>query len=482
MSAEPVPDPLLHPLIDSAGEVLRTLEPHDVPVVLRAITGFDRRGMARGPARQQLRRAIDLDPEFANAAVEHFLARPEVQALSQQWDAPETTALIAAADERGDLPLVASLLYAERSEGWQFALGAVCGAYARGRRSDDESADQRALEARIVELEEACRRIETQRTDAAALAERIEAELHEERRARRSRDVDVDRRVGETQRHAKEREQAAEVAHRQADSATTRLDAAAERTRAVQTELTEARAELTEAREAKRVATASGLRPEDLQALADAASLARRLADGLGGVVAHARAKGALAATEPEADSRSEPKAEMPTNSIAGSSSETGRRPLPAPTGRRATLPVPPGLMADTPDAIGAMLRHHGVAVVLDGYNVSMTEWPNRTVADQRDALVSLVAEVASRTQASITVVFDGADVGRVPVPRRPGVRIVFSPPGEKADPVVIREVAALPATTPVLVVSSDRWVSANAQREGARVCPSRAFLAAVRP
>lgn len=118
---------------------------------------------------------------------------------------------------------------------------------------------------------------------------------------------------------------------------------------------------------------------------------------------------------------------------------------------------------------------------MLDGYNVSMTQWPDRTVADQRERLVGLVAEVALRTKASMTIVFDGADVGRVPAPRRPGVRVVFSPPGEKADPVVVREVAALPPTTPVLVVSSDRWVGAHAEQEGARVSGSLAFLTALR-
>jgi predicted RNA-binding protein with PIN domain len=206
------------------------------------------------------------------------------------------------------------------------------------------------------------------------------------------------------------------------------------------------------------VATASGLRPEDLQALADAASLARRLADGLGGVVSHARAKGAL-----------------------GRDPTDAKRAPDAKPARRAEVPVPAGLVADTPDAVARMLRHPGVALVLDGYNVSMAAWPDAAVADQRDRLVSLLAEVALRTRASITVVFDGADVGQLATSRRPGVRVLFSEPGEKADPVVVREAAALPSTTPVLVVSSDHWVQAHAEHEGARVVSSQSFLGALR-
>jgi predicted RNA-binding protein with PIN domain len=453
-----VPEPLLHPLLDSAGDVLRQLEPEEVPVVLRAITGFDRRGMARGPARQQLRRALEIDEEFRNRAVEHFLARPEARVMLEQWDPKACGELIAGADERGDLPLLASVLYADRPDGWAFGLGAACGTYTRGRRDEDENADQHALQVRIDELQEACRRAEQHRSESAALASRLDAELREERRSRRAREVEAERRVAEADRQVEEREQAAEVARRQSDAAQGRLQASSERTRALQEELRAARAKLTTAREAQRVATASGLRPQDLQALADAASLARRLADGLGGVVAHARAKGAL---ERE-----------PTDTAPA---EHAKPP------RRAEVPVPAGLVADTPDAVARMMRHPGVAIVLDGYNVSMAAWPEAEVADQRERLVSLLAEVALRTRAPVTVVFDGADVGPVTAVRRPGVRVVFSEPGEKADPVVVREVAALPRPTPVLVVSSDQWVRTHAEHEGARAVSSRAFLGALR-
>jgi hypothetical protein len=94
---------------------------------------------------------------------------------------------------------------------------------------------------------------------------------------------------------------------------------------------------------------------------------------------------------------------------------------------------------------------------------------------------VSAVAEMALRTRATVTVVFDGADVGRISPPRRPGVRVVFSPPGEKADPVVVREIAALPLPTPVLAVSSDQWVRVQSEQQGARAVGSDAFLAALR-
>ncbi|MGZ8752524.1 MAG: NYN domain-containing protein [Acidimicrobiia bacterium] len=461
-----VPEALLHPLLDSAGDVLRSLSPDEVPVVLRAITGFDRRGLARGPARQQLRRSLDIDPAFRERSVELFLARPEVQVAAQAWRPDACIDLVVDATERGDLPLLASLLYAQRPPGWQFGLGAACGAYAQIRRDEDENADQRALRDRIDELEEARRRVDQTRGESEETVRRLEQELREERRARRAREVDSERRVNEAARRVDELERALEVARRQADSAHSGQQAATDRMRALQEDVRATRTQLEDAREKLRGATApgSGLRQEDLQALADAASLARRLADGLGGVVAHARGKGALSGKATKAA-----KTETATTATKGQ-----------PT-RRAELAPPPGLMAEAPEAIDAMLRRRGIAVVVDGYNVSMTAWPELSVGEQRDRLVSALAEMALRTRAGVTVVFDGADVGRVTPPRRPGVRVVFSPAGEKADPVVVREIAALPLLTPVLAVSSDQWVRVHSEQQGARAVGSEAFLAALR-
>ncbi len=66
------------------------------------------------------------------------------------------------------------------------------------------------------------------------------------------------------------------------------------------------------------------------------------------------------------------------------------------------------------------------------------------------------------------------------PTERRPGVRVRFSDANEEADAVVVREVAALPPTVPVLVVSSDREVRDQSEAEGATVVSSDTFLRAL--
>lgn len=127
------------------------------------------------------------------------------------------------------------------------------------------------------------------------------------------------------------------------------------------------------------------------------------------------------------------------------------------------------------------MVGTEGLVLLVDGYNVTMRGWPGTPVAQQRDQLVSALHRLHLRLRSHAIVVFDGADVEGV-VPRRsPGVRVVFSPDGRDADPVIIEQLRAMPARVPVLVASSDHWVRDEATRAGATVVPADALLAVLR-
>ena len=127
------------------------------------------------------------------------------------------------------------------------------------------------------------------------------------------------------------------------------------------------------------------------------------------------------------------------------------------------------------------MLRTRGVVLVVDGYNVSMAGWPGTPVDRQRDQLVGALERLHLRLRCDVVVVFDGADVVGVTPRRTRGVRVVFSPAGEPADPVIIREVAALPLQVPVVVASSDGWVRDHAAREGATPVAAATLLEVLR-
>jgi predicted RNA-binding protein with PIN domain len=94
---------------------------------------------------------------------------------------------------------------------------------------------------------------------------------------------------------------------------------------------------------------------------------------------------------------------------------------------------------------------------------------------------VAALAALHLRLRCEVVVVFDGSDVEAVPARRRSGVRVVFSAADEEADPVVLREVDALPPAAPVLVASSDRWVRDHAADLGAAVVSADTLLGVLR-
>jgi predicted RNA-binding protein with PIN domain len=463
----PLPEQLLVPLFETAAEVLRGLEADDQPVMLRRLAGFDQRGFKTEAARRQLWRALETDDTFHERVVERFGERSEVEAALAGWSAGDAFRRVREAAERADLPLLASSLYAARPEGWAFGLGAATALAERQRREQEEEAERSAQALELASLAEARRRAEEGRATAEAKAVALERQLRDERQGRRGREAQAEREVAEARRRVEEAEAAQARARLEAESAGTRSRREAERARDAESQLREARRELAASEEARlqlermvdrAAAPGSGLRYGDLDALREAADLAQRLATGLGGVAERARG---LARGEEQA-----------------ASSRARESPRPA---RRVQAPVPPGMVVDSTAALDAMLRVPGVALVVDGYNVSMPGWGGASIADQRERLGAALSRLHTRTRCSVTLVFDGSDVEGVRPPRRPGVRVVFSAGGEKADPVVVREAAALPRHVPVVVASSDAQVQAAAAAEGARVVSSATLLDVLR-
>jgi predicted RNA-binding protein with PIN domain len=464
---------LLVPLLDAAGEMLRMLEPTEIPPILRPVAEFDRRGLARGAARQQLLRAIEAEPDFRDRAVEQFLARPDASDALESWDAEDAFALVSNASDAATLPVLASALYAARPPGWTFGLGVACAAFERLRLERQAGEDFRTRESQVAGLAESRRRAEAARASAEQKAEHIERELREERQSRRDRDALANQRVAAAERKAAEIEHEIAEARRAAEAADARLEREAIRARKVDEEMRELRRALKEA-EAKARAADAGLpvlRRDDLRALVDAADIAQRLATGLSGVADQAR----RALERNSSDDTSPPDAPV------GDTDKEKEKKEREPRHRRAHPRVPPGMVDDDPDALDAMLRTPRAVLVVDGYNVSMLAWGDAPPAQQRDRLLSAISELQLRTRARVILVFDGADVGGVLPPRRPGVRVVFSPEGEEADTVVVRQAADLPVEVPVVVASSDGWVEQHARESGAHVVSSATLLRALR-
>ena len=450
VDAPPIPESLLGPLLDAAADSFGSFS-SELPAVLRPLIGFDRRGLSHGPARVQLQRAIEIDPAFRDYVCEVFISREAtIQALAD-WDIESGLEVITDAAQRSDLALLASALYAARPSGWEFGLGLIV-AQADQVRSDDERADDaKARQTEIDALIEARRRAEDSRAEAENKAKNLEDQLKEERRSRRERELVAERTIS----LANKKDQAALAAIAAAEASVSKAESLtareADRARAAESALRDLRRESGES-----VAPSPPLSSDDLHVLTQAANTARQLATRLEGLVTTTQVVARTVATNP-AD---------------GSVKATKKRIPPT---------CPPGLIADSPDALDATLRTRGIYLVVDGYNISMTAWPEARISDQRERLLVALDRLHQRLRCDVVVVFDGSDAAATVPAKRPGVRVIFSTGGEKADPVVVREVDQLPANTSVIVASSDRWVAEHSEDLGALAVSASSLVEVLR-
>ncbi len=144
-----------------------------------------------------------------------------------------------------------------------------------------------------------------------------------------------------------------------------------------------------------------------------------------------------------------------------------------------ASLSSPVATSVGDPTSVVGLLSLPQCHLIVDGYNVTKTGYPQLTLADQRDRLVREVAQLVARTAAEGTVVFDGAAVV-VPQARHRGVRVLYSPAGVSADDVIRRLVAAEPAGRVLLVATADGEIISSVVRAGARTVTPKALLSAI--
>ena len=432
-----LPDHLLVPLLDSAGATLRALPADEVPPAARSLLSFDRRGMARGPARLQLRRALEREENFREQAFAEFIARSDVQAVLDDWGAGSVLALTNAATTEAGLALLASALVAAELPGADFGLGVVVAIDAMNRDARDDDEEAVEVTARIDELEERVRRVEAARGLLEQERDVIADQLRAERRSRRERE---DRAATETARaEARIVELEGEVER--------------ERARAVRAEDERARASERERSRSARAEIASARASERADALEAELQRFRNAA---------AAAAAAASAAEPVEGAQK------------GSVVRRG-------SGRRARPKLPGGLLVDSVSGADAMLRGPSVLLVVDGYNVSKTGWPNPSLEIERESLLSALHGLHLSKGTDVVVAFDGDGTQSFSKKGRPGVRVVFSKPGEEADSVVVETVSKTPLETPVVVASSDRWVREHAETFGAVVISAATLVAVLR-
>lgn len=415
------PEPLRARLADVASTAVGAMPDVDVPVPLRRLARFTpaKRAKLGGPA---LVAELRSSAAF-RAAVLAWWDEHRPGELDADADDPLTAAVAAVLGE-DDRAAEAVRLAARRAEAGEL-------------RTELEAALSR-VEKLTAELERLRGELAEAKAEARTVDDRRDAEYQRLRRrvseqGARLRDA-LDAQAAAEQQMADLRSSAEEeLAALRAERDRERERAEAERRRADR-----AAAEVAAARQAAREARQ-----------ADEVRLGL-LVETLGGAVAGLRRELALGGGGPRPG-------DLVTGTRAASGAETA---------------------ADGRAALDALLAIPSVHLIVDGYNVSKTGYPELPLADQRTRLVTQLGALAARTGVEVTVVFDGSGVVTAPIRGSRGVRVLFSDKGVPADDVIRSLVAAEPEGRPVVVATSDRAVVASVRRRGAHTMPSAVLLA----
>ncbi|MGW0764872.1 NYN domain-containing protein [Streptomyces sp. NPDC002676] len=424
----PLPDGVRRRVVQIVSDGFGGLTVTELPAQLRQYARFapNRRAKFAGNA---MAAALETDPLFRQRIGEKFReAQPELAGALDSGSPPP------AAD-----PLdVAAAAYVLRPTGW---VKLVTAAGEEAQRADAERADEESraeLERLREELAHAREqtRTETERLRAELESAKKEAEsLHRKLRAALS---DVKR--GEAALRKLQGETEAARAEGQAQ-----ISAAESETRRLKGRLGEAEAAL----EATRKAAREGRSVEDMRV--------RLLLDTLLDATQGLRRELALP-----------PVSVRPAETV--DAVEPGRM-TPKDIATRALSENDPAIL----DQLLALPQAH---LVVDGYNVTKTGYPQMPLEKQRLRLLGQLSALAAQTGAEVTCVFDGAELA-APVLLAPprGVRVLFSKPGVTADELIRQLVRAEPPGRPVIVASTDREVADGVARAGARPVASAVLL-----
>lgn len=162
--------------------------------------------------------------------------------------------------------------------------------------------------------------------------------------------------------------------------------------------------------------------------------------------------------------------------------SEAESKPAPPPLTKRTPVPMPGGLLNDTPEAAEFLLRQvSDVVVLVDGYNVTFKNWEKLPVQEQRHRFLLKMEELSARyTGAEFVVVFDGieTDYDYISTTARSlGVTVRFSQQGVTADDYIINQCESYPLSRQLVVVSEDGEVRERARDRGANLVHPRKLL-----
>jgi predicted RNA-binding protein with PIN domain len=424
----PLPDGVRRRVVHIVSEGFGGLTVGELPAQLRQYARFapNRRAKFAGNA---MAAALETDPLFRQRIGEKFReVQPELAGALDSGSPPP------AAD-----PLdVAAAAYVLRPAGW---VKLVTAAGEEAQRADAERADEESR----AELERLRAELTAARDQTRAETERLRTELDSAKKEAES----LHRKLRAALSDVKRGEAALRKLQAEMDSVRTegqtQVSAAESESRRLKARLGEAEAAL----EATRRAAREGRSVEDMRV--------RLLLDTVLDAAQGLRRELALP-----------PVSVRPAETV--DAVEPGRM-TPKDIAARALSENDPAIL----DQLLALPQAH---LVVDGYNVTKTGYPQMPLEKQRLRLLGQLSQLAAQTGAEVTCVFDGAELA-APVLLAPprGVRVLFSKAGVTADELIRQLVRAEPPGRPVIVASTDREVADGIAKAGARPVASAVLL-----
>lgn len=427
-----LPEPVRLRVVTLASEALSRLAVDQVPRSLRRVAAFAPSRRAR-LAGGQILGLLESDAGFRDRLA------TEVEGLGGDLAVAVRRGLVPAAADPVELAATAYLL---RPRDWRALVAAAAETVTSERRRTADPATEDRLERarhRVAELEAENHRLRLRHREQL---DRLKAE-----------NAELRQRLGGTRSRLREAESATEswreAAGAELDVARQAAAAAESEGRRLRARIAELEADLAAARRTERATKGA----ESVRA--------RLLVDTLLEAVQGLRRELALPAVE-----------RLPGDSVAALDAESGVR----------TSTGSGSMAADDPALLEELLRLPRAHLVVDGYNVTKSTWPDLTLEHQRDRLLRGAAALQSRTGAELTVVFDAAETTARPRVGRPrALRVLFSPPGVIADDVIRDLVTAEPPGRVVVVASSDQALARDVVAAGFRVVPAAALAALLR-
>ncbi|MEU4601776.1 NYN domain-containing protein [Kribbella sp. NPDC023972] len=420
-----MPEPVRQRVLALAAQALGQLPASDIPPPLRRFASFAPAKRAKLSA-SVLGPILETDDHFRRLAA--FQVRREHPELG---DAVAEGVPVPAAD-----PVeVAALAYLLRPDDWERHIAAA--------------AVQVPVEAPRAASEEAVSRLADQLDQARTETRQVRERLREQVNELKAENVTLRRKLNEARQRISGLQSELEQRTTEAATADERVDAARAE---VDRELRKLRARITELEAVEHAARRTAGQEREL-----ASMRTRLLLDTLLEAASGLRRELAL---PPGGELR-------PADTVAGMEPEA------APVGRTAP--------DDDPALFDELLSLPQVHLIIDGYNVTKTAWPNSPLHSQRQRLVTALGALVAQRRIEVTVVFDGAELSG-PVQLNPprGVRVRFSPAGVIADEVIRQLVRAEPPGRPVVVVSTDREVADSIITMGARALSATTLISRI--